>query len=668
MNYYFDLLTDYFAAHPVIALAIVFLIAMGEALFIVGLVVPSTVVLVSAGTLVGMGKLDFTPVLIATILGAIAGDAISYWVGRKWEQQVRRIWPFSRYTFLMDKGEAFFAKHGGKSVFIGRFIPGIKAVVPGIAGIMGMGAWHFTVVNVVSAVVWSLAHLLPGVVVGRGLDVAQTSNPRVLVLLVILSVTAVLTWYSFKIGARMILPYVWKLRRNIAARLALNKSWAGKWSARILMNRGFVVTSQTYIILAAVFSLSFLVLTLFLSYGPDVINFDKSLIAYLASLKTQALNPVLMVISLAGSVSVLIAVGLTLICTLIVVGRWKLGLLALVSFLVSHFVVILIENMLGRLRPVTTFQVSVETFSFPSHQTTMSLVVYGLCASLIAWNLGAYFRRYVFMFFFLLVALIGFSTLYFAYNWPSDIIAAGLVGGAIIFTLLHIATKNRDLNPNIHKLNPVLISSVVCIALTASLTFQVTQNLDAKLAEVKPASPINHLSVADWRAGVWLDLPVARKLFDGKTAEPIQIQTNIELVEISKKLMQAGWHKSKSGVITTLTDSIVPAKSSIDQRSVLPLTNAGTPPKIVFEKMLDAHTKAVARVWHTSFTADGTEISAISVMREKLKEIPFGFSFVERTAFDGNTKSELLEDIVQVVDGQIERLSLNNVPYWLVAK
>jgi len=98
MNHYFELLTDYFAAHPILALGIVFIIAMGEALFIVGLVVPSTVVLVSAGTLVGMGKLDFVPILTATILGAIAGDAISYWVGRKWKHQVKAVWPFNKYS------------------------------------------------------------------------------------------------------------------------------------------------------------------------------------------------------------------------------------------------------------------------------------------------------------------------------------------------------------------------------------------------------------------------------------------------------------------------------------------------------------------------------------------------------------------------------------------
>ena len=65
---------DYFSAHPGWAIAIIFLIAMGEALLIIGLFVPSTAVLVGAGILVGTGHLAFWPVFLATAVGAIVGD------------------------------------------------------------------------------------------------------------------------------------------------------------------------------------------------------------------------------------------------------------------------------------------------------------------------------------------------------------------------------------------------------------------------------------------------------------------------------------------------------------------------------------------------------------------------------------------------------------------
>ncbi|WP_430513877.1 DedA family protein [Pannonibacter phragmitetus] len=124
MTEYLNQIVTFLGDNPELAGLICFLIAMGEALFIVGLFVPSTVVLVGAGALAGLGKLDPLSIFLWTTLGAIAGDAISYWVGYFYKDRLRNVWPLSRYTSIMERGEAFFRLHGGKSVFIGRFVPG----------------------------------------------------------------------------------------------------------------------------------------------------------------------------------------------------------------------------------------------------------------------------------------------------------------------------------------------------------------------------------------------------------------------------------------------------------------------------------------------------------------------------------------------------------------
>ena len=76
---YLQQLLDFIGLHPTLAIAAAFLVSAGEALPIIGLFSPSTVVLVGIGGLVGLGKVSFWPVFIATILGASLGDAISYW-------------------------------------------------------------------------------------------------------------------------------------------------------------------------------------------------------------------------------------------------------------------------------------------------------------------------------------------------------------------------------------------------------------------------------------------------------------------------------------------------------------------------------------------------------------------------------------------------------------
>jgi membrane protein DedA with SNARE-associated domain len=141
---------------------LVFLVCVGEAVFILGLLVPSLPILLLVGGLITTKNLDFWPIFFAATLGGIVGDAISYWIGYWLKDRIKTVWPFRNYLPLIAKGEVFFARHGGKAIFIGRFITGLKAVVPGIAGMMGMKWSYFTFINVISAFVWAASHILPG--------------------------------------------------------------------------------------------------------------------------------------------------------------------------------------------------------------------------------------------------------------------------------------------------------------------------------------------------------------------------------------------------------------------------------------------------------------------------------------------------------------------------
>src|SRR4030088_1913031 len=124
MTAYLQNLVDFVGLHPSLAIAAAFLVSCGEPLPIVGLFSPSTVVLVGIGGLVGLGKVSFWPVFIATILGATIGDAISYWTGRIYGRV--EIGPVSRHHRLLATGQRHFARYGSMSIVIGRFVPGIK--------------------------------------------------------------------------------------------------------------------------------------------------------------------------------------------------------------------------------------------------------------------------------------------------------------------------------------------------------------------------------------------------------------------------------------------------------------------------------------------------------------------------------------------------------------
>ncbi|HEY4202341.1 MAG TPA: DedA family protein [Devosiaceae bacterium] len=163
------------------SIAFIFLVCIGEAVFILGLFVPSTPVLLLVGGLIAAGKLEFWPIYLAAVVGAVIGDAISYLVGHALKERIKTIWPFRNYLPLLASGEVFFAKHGGKSVFIGRFIPGVKAVVPGIAGMLGMSYRWFSIINVTSAFVWAAAHIIPAMLLSAWLKSIGLSIEQVIV-------------------------------------------------------------------------------------------------------------------------------------------------------------------------------------------------------------------------------------------------------------------------------------------------------------------------------------------------------------------------------------------------------------------------------------------------------------------------------------------------------
>ena len=156
----------FIAAHAHWAAAIMFVTAFGESFAFLSLLFPGTTLLIAAGTLMSGGTLPYAPVLIGAVLGATLGDSVSYWIGRRYGGGIARIWPFSRNPELLPSGVRFFAKHGGKSVFIGRFFGPMRAVIPLAAGVMRMPRGWFWFANVASALVWAPMLLFAGDAVG----------------------------------------------------------------------------------------------------------------------------------------------------------------------------------------------------------------------------------------------------------------------------------------------------------------------------------------------------------------------------------------------------------------------------------------------------------------------------------------------------------------------
>ena len=155
-------LIDFVRLHQHWAAPIVLLLAFGESLAFISLLIPAWGALVAIGALIGASGISFWPVWIAGAVGAALGDWLSYWFGYKYKDRVSQMWPLSKFPELLPRGEAFVRKWGVPSLYIGRFFGPLRASVPLAAGIFEMPYWRFQVANFLSAMIWSAVLLLFG--------------------------------------------------------------------------------------------------------------------------------------------------------------------------------------------------------------------------------------------------------------------------------------------------------------------------------------------------------------------------------------------------------------------------------------------------------------------------------------------------------------------------
>src|ERR1700712_241586 len=152
---------------PWIALALVFLLPALEASAFVGILLPGEVGVILGGVLANQHKLPLAAVLVAGIAGAIIGDSIGYWVGKRYGERIlakipnRILKPEN-----LERAEESVRKFGGRAVFVGRFTAALRALVPGMAGMSRIHYGRFLAWNALGGVVWATAFVIPGYLAG----------------------------------------------------------------------------------------------------------------------------------------------------------------------------------------------------------------------------------------------------------------------------------------------------------------------------------------------------------------------------------------------------------------------------------------------------------------------------------------------------------------------
>ena len=122
-----------------------------------GLPVPGETALIACSVLASQGSLSIAWVIVVGVSAAIIGDNLGYWAARRGGRPLLERHRLTRgyAEKYLPRGERFFAKHGAKAVFFGRFVAVLRVTAAWIAGISHMDWWRFLLWNALGGIVWA---------------------------------------------------------------------------------------------------------------------------------------------------------------------------------------------------------------------------------------------------------------------------------------------------------------------------------------------------------------------------------------------------------------------------------------------------------------------------------------------------------------------------------
>lgn len=183
-------LAELVAQYGVWIYAILFVIIFCETGLVVTPFLPGDSLLFVAGTLAAIGQNNINVHLMVLLLisAAILGDLCNYLIGKFFGEKLFRN-PDSKVfkQSYLDKTHEFYAKHGGKTIILARFVPIIRTFAPFVAGMGKMCYKQFGFYNIIGGIVWVSLFMYAGYFFG-GLEIVQKNLQILIVLIIVVSI------------------------------------------------------------------------------------------------------------------------------------------------------------------------------------------------------------------------------------------------------------------------------------------------------------------------------------------------------------------------------------------------------------------------------------------------------------------------------------------------
>ena len=384
MGSWLDSITTWLTANPSWLRVAIFLVAFVECLAIAGIIVPGTVALFAIAALAGSGILPLGEALLLGFLGGLLGDAVSYFLGRRFHQNIRQL-PFLRnHPEWIGSAETYFQRYGIASLLVGRFIGPLRPMLPMVAGMFDMPVVRFAGVSVIAAAGWSIAYILPG-------------------------------WAA---GAAMRLPLpegFWPEAAVVGAGLALLLGVAIQSSVRGKQYATKLIALTCFILLAAIFV-----------GWPYLAHLDQGVMALVQEHRNDiAQNFVIIVTGLGDFRTQFYAASLLLI-VLLVTRHWRHAIFVVGTTLGAAVVNQSMKFTFSRARPEVLLE-PLTTFSMPSGHASASFAFFMAMAVLAGRGQPVRLRLTWLLLGGIPAAMIAMSRVYLGVHWPTDVLAGMLL-------------------------------------------------------------------------------------------------------------------------------------------------------------------------------------------------------------------------------------------------
>lgn len=582
-------------AHPNLAGFATFLISAGESIALLGTIIPGSVMMTAIGTLAGAGVIPLWQTIIWAIIGAILGDGISYWLGYHFKDRIRQVWPLNRHPEWLRRGEIFFQKHGSMSVFMGRFIGPVRAMVPLVAGMLGMRPVRFYIANVLSAIVWAPLYMLPGILLGAA---SLELPPDIAVhVILVLFLTAL---FFFLCGW-----IVWKI--FLLIRDQINTMLNGLWNSLKKSHAGTVITfalkhhnvqkTHGQLVLAFYF---IVVTTCFLwlannvaLYGSQSFVINYSVNSFFRSLHTPELDRMMLAITLLGEklfIGGMVAVlFIWLFFTKKYYAAWHVLALGFLAFFFDEFS----KHLVHSPRPPVLIT-PLKGYSFPSGHTTLATSFY-IGIALLFSTLFKNKKQFLLMTSLLIAFLVGLSRIYLEAHWLTDVIGGWLLGAAILI-VISISFNRKLVTPPDDRLVSVFLMGFLTLysAMFVLMMPKLTQSY--RLMDF----PTYSLNENNWWQQNSEQLPRYRYNRFGFPNQILNLQWEGNLNEIKQTLLRNHWE------IPAERDwiSVIMRLSDVQSMQYLPLVSPlylNKKPVLVLIKRINASKNLIVlRLWQSN--------------------------------------------------------------------